>query len=440
MTFMEMTHWGIWGLVVRQLFALNGVLKSKRYLSSQKPGAHTGTRGDSTPLFYIIIPVLREAACLRDTVAHFRALAAGHKASIIIVTTAREAAEATSHPAAADTIGIADAIARNGDAYHLHSLMQDGLKGDQINHAVEYCVTKLLGGVSADEAFVLVYDADSRPPHDSLDHFERAIVINPEISVFHQSSRFELRVSDTRPGTLLDRLQRAIADSGALRANRFVLAYEIPRLLNRSAKTWSARRLFPFVFAHVTGHGLCIRLSFARDLPFPSCSPLEDMHYSFLLCSRNVRMLPVGSMDSSEVPNSITVQFGQLSRWFWGPARFRKYLADPKLQPGWRSGLLALSAAGITIEWLSCSVIPFLLALALWFGDLSAQALTAFLLSIYSTQLALAEHMLGADGRAGDRILRFLTYPIAFLLFGIAGINGLCGLILQREMGKTERN
>jgi hypothetical protein len=40
----------------------------------------------------------------------------------------------------------------------------------------------------------------------------------------------------------------------------------------------------------VTGHGLCVRLSLLERLPFPARSPLEDMHYSFTLCSQGLRL------------------------------------------------------------------------------------------------------------------------------------------------------
>ncbi|HUZ26193.1 MAG TPA: hypothetical protein VMV07_20760 [Streptosporangiaceae bacterium] len=39
------------------------------------------------------------------------------------------------------------------------------------------------------------------------------------------------------------------------------------------------RALCSGVDAHVTGHGLCVRLSLLEKLPFPARSPLEDMHY-----------------------------------------------------------------------------------------------------------------------------------------------------------------
>jgi len=81
-------------------------------------------------------------------------------------------------------------------------------------------------GVPSSQAFLACYDADSRPPLDSLARFTRAIADHPGADVFHQSSRFESRL---RPAAgPLRRVGAAVCDAGALRANRFVLGFELP--------------------------------------------------------------------------------------------------------------------------------------------------------------------------------------------------------------------
>ena len=67
-----------------------------------------------------MVPVLREAALLPETVAHFRALACGHAATVLVVTTAREAAEAVRHAAADDTVTLARELAGQGECIHVH--------------------------------------------------------------------------------------------------------------------------------------------------------------------------------------------------------------------------------------------------------------------------------------------------------------------------------
>lgn len=234
---------------------------------------------------------------------------------------------------------------------------------------------------------------------------------------------------------------RAIADSGALRANRFVLGYEIPRLLNRTAAAGTLKRkLCSFVYAHVTGHGLCVRVSLLRALPLPQRSPLEDMHYSFVLGSRNLPMVPIPSLDCAEVPAALRIQIQQAARWFFGPARFRGYLRDPRTKQGPRARLLALSALAICLEWLSCAVVPALLALALWWADGLLRPLAVGFIVVYGLQLLATEAVASSPAGLRDRVGRVLAYPIASTLFGVGGIIGAAQLLRGGTgAGKTER-
>lgn len=428
-------------MVARQLFVLGAVLRSRRFLqNSQEPSEATDQIGEM-PIFYVVIPVLREAAGLQQAIAHFEALAERHDAQVLVVTTARETAEADHHPEAGDTVAVAEELGRDSKSIHLHCPDPQGFKADQVNFAVNYCLASLLGDVPPQRAFLVIYDADSRPPLDSLACFEQAIARNPGISVFHQSSRFELRgTSASSNSRALAWLWRTVSDSGALRANRFVLGYEIPRLLNRSNLAGALKRcVYSYIYAHVTGHGLCVRLSLLREFPFPARSPLEDMHYSFLLGSRNLHMMPIASLDSANVPDSVRVQFQQLVRWFFGPAQFLRYLTDPATQCGWRARLLAVSAAGITAGWVSCAILPVLLAMLLWSGDGVTRTLIGLLVTAYAAQLVVVDYSMGSQARLAARAGRLLIYPVTCTLFGVAGLVGLGQLVRGGSgAGKTE--
>jgi len=349
---------------LRQMFVLSAIVRSGQFLHRRQDIRPPGPAGEAlAPWFFIVVPVLREAALLRETVAHFRALACGHTATVVVVTTAREAAEAGKHGGAGDTVAVARELAQEGQCAHVHYPDPLGLKGDQLNHAAVYCAAILPDGVPPWQAFLVCYDADSRPPPGSLGCFAQAINDNPGADVFHQSSRFELRVAH-RPARGLWKVDLPVCGAGALRANRFVLGYEIPRLLNRSAQVSAMRRaLCSGVYAHVTGHGLCVRLSLLQKLPFPVRSPLEDMHYSFILGSRAVPMVAVPSLDTSEVPATVTTQVRQAARWFFGPARFARYLKDPATElphvsrTGNPSTIYAVACISSSSSMTSCGVL-----------------------------------------------------------------------------------
>lgn len=418
---------------IRQLLVLSGIARSCRFLQQEEEPEPRSSR-ETTPVFHIVLPVLREAAILDQTLDHFAPLAAAQGTLPIVVTNARET---TDQRTDGDTVRLAREAAAAGRCIHLHHSDPAGLKADQLNQAAEYLLT-----ATPPEAwtstFLVCYDADSRPAGDPLANFTAATQSHPDVDVFHQSSRFELRQPRAKTRGWW---HAATVEAGALRANRFVLAYELPRLLNRSPRaSVSRRRAGSLVYSHVTGHGLCIRLSLLRTLPFPARSPLEDMHYSFILGSHGHPVVPLRSLDNAEVPPSLRVQVEQAARWFAGPGRFAAYLRDPQTQRGFHATAQAASAALISAEWLSCAVLPAALPyLARSRNRATRIATTAFGVS-YAAQLLLTDLTMEPGAARVDRIRRLIGYPLACELFGIGGLIGAVRLARGvATEGKTER-
>jgi hypothetical protein len=423
----------------RQALVLSGIVRSGRFLRQGKDPHPPSPAPGAPARFFIVVPALREAGTLPAAVARFRALAGGHEATVVIITTAREAAEAPRHPAAADTVAAARELAGGAQCVHLHYPDPAGLKADQLNYAAASCAAMLPDGVPSSRAFLACYDADSRPPLDSLDRFARAIADHPGADVFHQSSRFESR---QRPAAgPLGRVRAAVCDAGALRANRFVLGFELPRLLNRSGQAGALKRaLCSGVYAHVTGHGLCVRLSLLERLPFPARSPLEDMHYSFILGSRGLPMVPLPSLDCAEVPATVTAQVQQAARWFFGPARAARYLKDPAARAGWPATVMAASALGSAAEWAGCAVVPALVCALVTAGTPPVRVTAGCYAVICAVQVVLAESWLGAPGPARDRLARVAAFPLALGVHGTGGLLGWARLLRGASgTGKTER-
>jgi hypothetical protein len=127
MTLLAVTAFGV---IIRQCFVLAAVVRSARFLRRGRgpiPPADDG----SGPTFFIVVPMLRETAIVADTVRHMQAMAEGHSAQVIIVTTAREAAKGHATGAAA-TASIVGALAAGGKLVHLHYPDPSGLKADQL--------------------------------------------------------------------------------------------------------------------------------------------------------------------------------------------------------------------------------------------------------------------------------------------------------------------
>jgi hypothetical protein len=425
---------------LRQVFALSAIVRSVRFLGSGQNGTPSAPHDSASLVFFLVVPVLREATILPAAVEHLRMLARGHTALVIVVTTGREEAEASQHGHARDTVQLARNLAAQGKCVHLHYPDRCGVKGDQLNYAAAWCAQSLPPGVALERAFLVCYDADSRPPSSSLACFGQAIAANPSADVFHQSSRFELRGLYHRGGRL-NWLRQTICEAGALRANRFVLGFEIPRLTNRSSRASAAKRAAcAAVYAHVTGHGLCVRLPLLARLPFPARSPLEDMHYSFILCSHGLPMIPIASLDCAEVPGSVSTQVNQAARWFSGPARIGRYLSDPATCHGWRTTMLAVSAAGSAAEFLGCAVVPGLVLTLLVAGTGPERRAAAAFAAVCGAQAALTEIWLGTPAPACRRVSRVLAFPLACTLYGAGGLVGASRLLSGRSgVGKTER-
>lgn len=423
-------------ILVRQLLILTAIVRSRTFLAAARPPASPAARA---PTLFVVVPVLRETAIIAETIAHMESLAGGHLAQVVVVTTEREAAEPLP---GGNTASVVAELAATGKFIHLHYPDPHGLKGDQLNFAATYCASTALGDVPTADAYLVCYDADSRPPLDSLTYFEAAIASNSDASVFHQSSRFEFRESyRSEVQTGLRRLGRSVCDGGALRANRFVLGFEIPRLINRTSKVGLLKRAAcSYVYSHVTGHGLCVRLSFLLDHPLPVRSPLEDMQYSFHLGSRNIPMVPVASLDHAAVPDTISAQIEQASRWFFGPARAMRYLREPATQSGARARLQAASALGSAAEWLGCAVAPptVLAWMCTATGPLQIAAFGVAL--TYLAQLIATDLTLGTPGTLRQRALRVMTCPLASVIFGVGGFIGAINLLKgDSGVGKTER-
>ena len=431
-------------LLARQLFVLRAILRSQRFLVDEVRVGCEPPQPELNPFFYVVLPALREAAGLSATVMHCLQLLNGHSGVLIIVTTQREySAGPVGIDEESDTVSVASRLSDRVGIVHLHYPDPTGIKADQLNYAVNWAIEKGQHQSHNGPAFFAFYDADSRPPTNSLLHFAEAIRKSPDVDVFHQSSRFEARVGDSaRRQSFTQLLGLAFAESEALRANRFVLGFELPRLRNRLEQTHRLKRkLSRYVFAHVTGHGLCIRASLLQRMQFPPKSPLEDMHYSFLLCLRDMDMVPLRSLDVAEVPPTPRTQYEQLSRWFYGPGRWQSYLAAES-SAGARAYVVSLSAAAISCEWLGCGFVPLLVVACATLGHSLVALLACTLIVVVAAQVVLTNWFLGRRGRGlVTQAAGILAFPFTMLLFGWAGIRGAINLSRGRSgVGRTVRS
>jgi cellulose synthase/poly-beta-1,6-N-acetylglucosamine synthase-like glycosyltransferase len=157
--------------------------------------------------------------------------------------------------------------------------------------------------------------------------------------------------------------------ASAVRANRFVFAFEVPRLLNRNlyykGRSFNLDAIFGRIsYAHCVGHGLFIETNFAKKYIFPKKSVLEDMFYGFMLNLLKEPVVPLPNLDRAEVPNNLTILFYQMSRWFLGPSRtlsYFRYMKIKDLKSIPEHICLVLSGWYSSLEWLLTTPITILI-------------------------------------------------------------------------------
>jgi hypothetical protein len=158
---------------------------------------------------------------------------------------------------------------------------------------------------------------------------------------------------------------------------------------------------------------------------------MEDMHWSFGLAADGVPVIPLRTLDCSEVPVPFAAQMRQARRWFSGPGRAIAYVRH-RGRRGPRELAVAASALLISAEWLSCAVAPFALLRSARIGP-SERALVSVFTCLYAAELAVSLQALHSPGR---RLIALVGFPAVNTGFGLAGWLGLSGGGFD---GKTER-
>jgi hypothetical protein len=395
--------------VVRHAVVLANHVRVARYLDAPAPHSDGGTHIGCA----VVLPLLDEETTIPSAVAHFRTLLRPGRDRLLLVTSEREAGGRASRTAQA-AAGWAD-----GEVIiHLHAPDPAGLKGDQVNVAAGFLADLVPRGGHGRQ-LVVIYDADSRPTPTSLREFAATAALEPSTSVFHQSAVFRPRAR------VAPRLTRALAEGAALRANRYVVSYEIPRLLSRSSSAGALQsRAARWTFGHVTGHGLGLRLNWLLARPLPSRTPMEDLVYSFGLAVDRVPVRALRSLDCSDVPVSPAEQHRQSERWFRGPAS----VLSPCRTAGHSDEpctAVKVSALLICLEWLSCAVAPPILLWAARAPEPTMRRLARAFMLLVLAEAASAEIILAPRRPLAGRIAAVAMFVPASVAFGAAGWTSL---------------
>lgn len=350
-------------VAIRGVGASVHIHASLRWLGQRRPTPST-ERGRRHVL--LILPMLREQSVIADTTAYFRALAkAWGPATVVLATTEREyhdrhVAEqqlpklaetlrqrctaaylrrrftgvlpAAELAALADTSGEPSADYRpwvedlfagipttpelaaklaassGGIVHHHHHPGREAVMVHQINAVVTAELRQLTdSGVSPDQVWIGVYNADSRPHPGTL----TALAAVDGARVVQQSALFT--VTDTVTGGV----GRAVCDGAALLQSRWTLAREIPRLRAQAAQARTGQARWPRL-AHTTGHGLFVRGDCWQQLGgLPTATMNEDLAFGYQLSAAGVPIDVLPLVEVADSPATVRALVRQHRQWFF---------------------------------------------------------------------------------------------------------------------------
>ncbi|MGK5544987.1 hypothetical protein ACSNOH_09680 [Streptomyces sp. URMC 127] len=421
---------------------------------------------------HFVVPVLREQEHIADALAWYARLLPGLPGSTLtVVTTARErhergllidqlasglrrppqltpaedAAVARLHDTAvgrrlsrdevADALApfplteqvVADALAQ--PAYqglpvrHVH---YDGVgrEAAQVNHAV----ATLPPGPG--EAYIAVYDIDSRPTPALLQHTVTSIArhhaeYGQMPPVVQQSARF------TTQGTSSRGWERAVCHGAARLQTLWTLRREIPAF-DRHARAVRHRHgaLRAAVggggLAQTVGHGLWVRRdTFTRLGGLPTYTVLDDLPFGYQLTVCRIPVCCVPALAVAPGPEDIAALVAQGQRWF---ANYLDYAACHAAARSSGRGTAPMRASALLVGWYRgaawltrtpATVVCLLLAVhRRTAGPVRAAAGVALWLGVVTPVRQLA----AADGRrptAGEQVREALLLLAAYGLSSI---------------------
>lgn len=179
----------------------------------------------------------------------------------------------------------------------------------QINTAVAAELHRLTtDGITPDDVWIGVYNADSRPHPDTL---SALAACPPDSRVVQQSALFT--VDSPSP----DRCRRVFTTGAALLQSRWTLAREIPRLRAQARQARNGPARWPRL-AHCVGHGLFVRGDTWQALGgLPEATMNEDLAFGYTLTAAGIPIEPLPLLEHGEAPGTPTSVVRQGRQWFW---------------------------------------------------------------------------------------------------------------------------
>ncbi len=295
-------------ILIRGVITLFTLFSSLTWLKRNCLSSKESEPNTIHPNVYILIPALREQKNIIETVKYLYKHFAAPNVKFVVVTTQREF-EIPFDGASTNTL-VTNYIRQERIAHSVSCVDYPKKKGNmasQLNFVVK--------NIEDDNAFIVVYNADSRPATNTLTNFYHLLSRHPEAKVFQQSATFLKNFTNLN----------IFLKTQAIWQTRWTLAHEMPRLIRQSSSKSQAIRTYANV--NCVGHGLFIKLAELKKIGLFSEKMMnEDTFLAYLLRSRGLNIYPIPGLELSDSPTTIKSLWKQKYVWYWGPMQYPKYL------------------------------------------------------------------------------------------------------------------
>jgi len=322
-------------------------------------GARDSYNSIPTTKFYVCIPALDEQDTVVETIETFmnQSYPAG-LISVYIVTTSKEE-KLPGKPSTKDVID--EYLSHQSDTVKRRVHVVNYPKTDgRMAHQINYLADRLRAELSHEDAYFVVYNADSHIHQDTLGLTDSIIS--------EQLMRGRDRPTILQQSAVYQYFGKSyIAEGAGLHQTLWTLTHEIPKLLNQSSKVLKITRsniaqiLRYSRIAHCVGHGLFVRGDYYNRHHLPQSILNEDLPYGLQACALHEPIYPIPSLELASTPARIMSVYRQKSTWFnpffefinYGKELVHQKLYVSKLEVFW----LLLQAYLSLFIWLIHSIV-----------------------------------------------------------------------------------
>lgn len=338
------------------------ILNLISFIQKQKSIPYTGG-GDMTPKFrkwLILLPLYKEQRIVKETVSHLLALPHKENVFVVAVTSSKEKSELLTSKIIQQ--GIEKKIwGRDTDRILLFNEDNNNSSmATQLNFAIKKLIEQ---DPENQDAFFLLYNADSRSSPQTLHFFEE------KVNSLNLKADFAMQ----QPCAFVKDIGIKSNFVNALSVyqtwfclgceNRILNDYEKKIFKLGDIKRNSFSELVASPLGYCVGHGSSMKLStLLNQGGYPEKFLTEDLTLGYFLSANHVPIVNIDILEVADVPFNFVTYTKQRSVWFWNYIEYISCFFDKRVSEvslARRMGLLAIGL-GRGLHWFFSSVFYFL--------------------------------------------------------------------------------